>query len=505
MSTRCTRCRGLDGAHHPWCIQAVLWEHSIAGQVAVNGPLPTWHETEEVEQSVATEVSGDLVAELREQLRATEANASMLRDANANLGTMLDGARDEVERLREEFRQLEQANRELALRQPSGDMSVIDTAGGDVTAIQAELRSVTEKLNAQSTALAVLKGELRTAQQQRDHALRERDQVRKTLRDPDALREQRRAEAARIRESVEAAQRAQGERVVDFDAGQTEPSRPTPETVRERMERRVAEAVAEVEAAGATAEVIEPRSELSAEELAKAEYANEATQRETAAAVRPQSGAAEDVAAAAELFVSEKVTKAHGKRLTSDDLMPVFAAWLPSVGVTPTTDNSMRRHLGVAMTAAGFARRQIRDVRTGSAPVNYLDAALVVGEDELPRGSVHPGELSEPQSPADTRDPVQANADMARAARQAKRPPDNKTALGNEANMPGKELRSEEIRKMAYVLVSEQGFTYTKAKRGHPQLMSPSGKRTTLPTTPGDRRSFQKCKSDLRRMGAVLP
>lgn len=517
MPTRCTRCRARDGAHQPWCIQAVLWERLspvAATPTDLMGPLPVWDGVEEFEESIATEVSSELVAQLRAELGALTGNRDMLVEANANLGAQLDEARDRLEAAqtyaREETdrlrRELEAARAARPAASPA-DMAVIDT---QATALQAELNGAKRSVGEQQHAIRVLQAELRTAQQQRDHALADRDKARKALNDPAMMREHRRQEAERIRGTVREAAAARPPIVVDRDAGETyeDVQRQHPETVAEKAARvqrealsaepevteavaEVTEAVAEVEAAGATVEVVEPvAAEVVPAELSEAEQ---------------RSQEASNLLAAAELFVGEFVGRQPGARLTNPALLAAFEAWLPTIEFERkwSTSALVQRQLGLAMGKAGYAKRQVRDPETNTAPMNYLGAALKAADTS--RGSVHPGRLSPPATFHDEPDPVKAISDMRRAAQAAKRP-DRHTALGGHNELPGREIKNDDLRKWATTLVSEQGWTYKRPNgRGHPRLISPDGQIKKLSTTPGDQRGIIRAKMDLRRMGASLP
>jgi len=73
---------------------------------------------------------------------------------------------------------------------------------------------------------------------------------------------------------------------------------------------------------------------------------------------------------------------------------------------------------------------------------------------------------------------------------------------------PGNEL-PKEYREIAEHLVRNQGWRYDKgAKRGgHPMLYPADRSQNPLavPTTPGDRRSFDNWRSQIRRRGGQLP
>lgn len=520
MANWCPRCRGIEGAHFTWCIQASLWERTYGG------PLPTPDLVEmpdlpPVEQSVIGEVSSNLVAELRAELAASQQTVETLREQRDMLAAELD-----------DFRvKLEEARAAASIKLPKGSdpgklAELIERDGDAMQGLMLERDHALQKLADVERQRDLSKGELRTARQQLDTAIRERDKARKLVSDPAALREARRKEAEEIREIARAASGGPG-RVIDRDAGERYDDPPQHNVVAqmvmagEKTEPKVdpaaaaalaveavvesdgtlAEAQAAARAEGATLEVtIEP------EEQAKADYATEATEREsqrTLSEGEQRSKEAGDLAAAAELFVAEHVVQARGSKLKNPDLQAAFETFLPTAGFVRkwSSQQLASRQLGMAMTKAGFKKRQIFDPETKTAPQNYFDAALAnVAVKASPRESEQEGNHRGLTQQVDHSAGVER---MREAAREAKRPLHGE-ALGGQA-LPGREIKNLDLRKMVIKLVQEQGWRYEKpVGRGHPRVFSPDGQMKKLATTPSGQMAIVKARSDLRRMGAVL-
>ncbi len=69
---------------------------------------------------------------------------------------------------------------------------------------------------------------------------------------------------------------------------------------------------------------------------------------------------------------------------------------------------------------------------------------------------------------------------------------------------PGKEI-PKDYRKIVARLIDEQGWRYDSSGKGHPVLYPPDTAQPPLrvPTTPGDKRSLNNWRSEIRRRGGT--
>lgn len=196
-------------------------------------------------------------------------------------------------------------------------------------------------------------------------------------------------------------------------------------------------------------------------------------------------------AAAADLFVSEKVTAGgKGAFVSSPELMAAYEAWRPTIEAPALTP----RDLGMAMTRAGHTNR--RQARAGDPGFGY----------GTPLPNLYFGialKAAEPAAPAEP----EVLPEWMTSASADKRKVSDADRIPYDGPYPGREVPAEFRNKIIMpILKSGKGWTYAKGNAngaGKPRLISPDGRVYSLPNTPSDWRGLRNTMATFRKAGAL--